>query len=232
MPPKKRKSPVFWPVLIVTSLVKVTAELNEISEFMLEMLPPIELEPAPSCVNLFVTFRFDPTAVVNEPVLVTIILSPITFHPEPFIIRLLPVKLKVFPVVTRPFIVRLLPVKLNAPSRFTRPSKVVVASPADCVKLAAENVLEANTVPALVTVTAPRGFNAPTAPTKSMLPTPAVRPRVLVPLSVLPKEILPPFALEFIKMPLVNVTPPVKIIFPPGPVVVMFPPSELKPLRK
>ena len=53
------------------------------------------------------------------------------------------------------------------------------------------NVLEANTVAPEVTVTAPRGV-APTTPVKVMLPSPAVRPRVLFPLSVLLKAISPP----------------------------------------
>ena len=56
------------------------------------------------------------------------------------------------------------------------------------------NVLEANTVAPEVTVTAPSlvPTPAPTAPVKVILPAPAVRPRVCVPLSVLPKVIPAP----------------------------------------
>ena len=68
--------------------------------------------------------------------------------------------------------------------------KVVATLPADCVKLAALNVLEANTVAPEVTVTAPRRVTAPTAPVKVTVPAPAVRPRDCAPLSVLLNKML------------------------------------------
>ena len=84
--------------------------------------------------------------------------------------------------------------KSNWLVRSTIPLKVVATLPADCVKLAAVNVLEANTVAADVTVTSPKRV-PPTAPVKVMLPVPAVRPRVCAPapapLSVLPNRMLP-----------------------------------------
>ena len=124
--------------------------------------------------------------------------------------------------------------KSNAPVRFTRPAKVVapVAVAPDCVKLAALNVLEADTKLADVTVTAPRrvakaGVTPPTAPVKVMSPVPAVRPRSKPPSSVLPKVMLPMPAPVFIKMLSVNVTPvakEIKLL-----VVVMSPPRKLRP---
>ena len=77
--PKEMSSPAAKPVVIKTLLVNVTPVANAIPSFVLAMLPPIELRPAPSCVNSFPTDRFAPLAVVNRPALVTSIVVPTTF---------------------------------------------------------------------------------------------------------------------------------------------------------
>ena len=123
--------------------------------------------------------------------------------------------------------------------RFTRPVKVVapVAVAPDCVKLAALNVLKADTKLADVTVTSPRriakaGVTPPTAPVKVMLPAPATRVRscapAAVPPSVSPKNMSSPApAPVIIVTPLVNVTPVANEI--PSFVLVMLPPIEFRP---
>ena len=129
--------------------------------------------------------------------------------------------------------------KSNKPVRFTRPVKVVapVAVAPDCVKLAALNVLEANTVSADVTVTSPRrvakaGVTPPTAPVKVMLPAPATRVRSCAPATV-PSSVLlnrmssPAPAPVVIVTPLVNVTPRRNEI--PSFVLAMLPPIEFRP---
>ena len=155
--PKEMSSPAAKPVVIKTLLVNVTPVANAIPSFVLAMFPPIELRPAPSCLNSFPTDRFAPFAVVNRPALATSIVVPTTLLPTPFIVRLFPVK-------------------SNWLVRSTRPVKVVATVPASCVKLAAVNVLEAKTVAPEVTVTSPRRETKPTAPVKVMSPpVPATR---------------------------------------------------------
>ena len=126
--------------------------------------------------------------------------------------------------------------KSNAPVRFTRPVKVVapVAVAPDCVKLAALNVLEADTKLADVTVTAPRrvakaGVTPPTAPVKVMSPAPATRVRLCAsPPSVAPKDMSSPTSRPVVIVtPLVNVTPRRNEI--PSFVLAMLPPIEFRP---
>ena len=156
----------------------VTAVAKAIPSAVLAILPPKLFTPAPFCINSVPTVRLSPAPVVNAPALVTVMLPPT---------RLAPVPPMVSPV----------PVKLNAPDKSRIPVNVVNTVPAFWVKLAAVKVLDANTVPAEVTVTAPRRV-PPTAPVKVMLPAPAVNPRVCdpntVPFSALPNVIAAPVA--------------------------------------
>ena len=103
--------------------------------------------------------------------------------------------------------------KSNAPVRFTRPAKVVapVAVAADCVKLAALNVLEANTVSADVTVTSLRGFRLPTAPLKRMSPA-EVSVRVCAPFNV---AVATPVPKSISAIVVTRVVVPVRVVFSP-----------------
>ena len=83
------------------------------------------------------------------------------------------------------------------------------------------------TSPALAIVREVSGV-PPTAPMKSMVPAPAVRPRVCAPLSVLPKEMSSPASNPVVMVKsLVKVTPVAKAI--PSLVLAMFPPMLLNP---
>ena len=94
------------------------------------------------------------------------------------------------------------------------------------------NVLEANTVAAEVTVTAPSLVPAPTALVKLMLPVPAVRPRVCAPLRVLLKVMAAPAVelpvVSIATEPVVNATVLLNIIASPD--VVMFTPAMVAAL--
>ena len=103
--------------------------------------------------------------------------------------------------------------KSNAPVRFTTPAKVVapVAVAADCVKLAALNVLEANTVSADVTVTSLRGFRLPTAPLKRMSPA-EVSVRICAPFNV---AVATPVPKSISAIVVTRVVVPVRVVFSP-----------------
>ena len=118
--------------------------------------------------------------------------------------------------------------KSNWLVRFTRPLKVVVPDPATCWRLAAV-IATAVTSFADVIVIAPSRV-PPTTPPKTMLPSPAIRPRVCGPSIVLLKLMLfpPPTETVFIKMPLVKVTALSNEIT--SSVVVMLPPRKLVPV--
>ena len=95
--------------------------------------------------------------------------------------------------------------------RFTRPSKVVATLPADCVKLAALNVLEANTVAADVTVTSLRRVPPPTAPLKRMSPA-EVSVRIWAPFKV---AVAPPVPKSISAIVVTRVVVPVRVVFSP-----------------
>ena len=96
-------------------------------------------------------------------------------------------------------------------------------------------VLDANTVPAEVTVTSPRATVLPTAPPKVMLPAPVVNPRLsvnaVVPSSVLLNRILSPASKPVLMvMPFCRVTARRKEM-PETPAVVLsiLPPKRFDP---
>ena len=134
--------------------------------------------------------------MVNRPALVTSILAPTKLDPTALMLSACPVK-------------------SNTPVRFRSPVNVVDTVPASWVKLTASKMLDANTVPAVVTVTAPRSTVLPTAPVKVMLPAPAVNPRVCAPADV-------PFSVLLNRMSSPD----------PKPVVMVMPEASVTPVAK
>ena len=75
------------PVLIATDEVNVTPVRNEIKLLVVVILPPRELRPTPSWMNVPVVVMSAPLAVVNRPALVTSIVVPTTLAPAPLMLR-------------------------------------------------------------------------------------------------------------------------------------------------
>ena len=168
------------PVLMATGPSRVTAVSKLMLSPVVVMSPDRVFDPAPSWVTASSAVISPAASVVNSPALVISTVEPVS---------------------SSAFRVSALPVKSNTSDRVIAPAIVVVPVPADWVTLTALTVDWKSTFAALVTSISPSGkANVPTAAWKSTLPAPATSSRFSVsavePVTAPTKVMVPSPALE------------------------------------